>query len=89
MEQIITYAVVFLFCGIILLIYIRKLKKETRVVELKVEKAKQDGLFEPVSLYPHIDVNNCIKSGACVTACHEKDILGIMNGRGTNVDPGS
>jgi len=49
-------------------------------------KAKQDGLFEPVSLYPEINVNNCIKSGACVTACPEKDILGIMNGRATLIN---
>lgn len=86
MEQFITYSVVFLFCGIILFIYLRKLKKEDRVVEAKVEKAKEDGLFEPVSLYPHIDVNNCIKSGACITACPEKDILGIMNGRATLIN---
>ena len=86
MEQLITYLIVFLFCGIILYIYLRKLKKETRVVEEKVIKAKEDGLFEPVSLYPHIDVNNCIKSGACITACPEKDILGIMYGKATLIN---
>jgi thioredoxin reductase/NAD-dependent dihydropyrimidine dehydrogenase PreA subunit len=86
MEQAIIYSMLFLFCGMILYIYLRKLKKETRIVEAKVVKAKEDGLFEPVSLYPHIDVNNCIKSGACVTACPEKDILGIMNGRATLIN---
>lgn len=85
-EQVIIYAVVFLFCGIILLIYLRKMKRESRIVEKKVVKAKQDGLFEPVSLYPDINVNKCIKSGACITACPEKDILGIMNGRATLIN---
>ena len=85
-EQVIIYAVAFLFCGIILFIYLRKMKRESRIVEKKVVKAKQDGLFEPVSLYPDINVNKCIKSGACITACPEKDILGIMNGRATLIN---
>lgn len=85
-EQFIIYAIVFLFCGVILLIYLRKLKKESRIVEKKVVKAKEDGLFEPVSLYPDINVNKCIKSGACITACPEQDILGIMNGRATLIN---
>lgn len=86
MEQVITYFIVFLFCGLIIYIYLRKLKKETRVAEAKVVKAKEDGLFEPVSLYPQINVNNCIKSGACITVCPEKDILGIMNGEATLIN---
>lgn len=86
MEQLIIYTIVFIFCGIILFIYLRKLKREDQIVEAKVQKAKEDGLFEPVSLYPHIDVNNCIKSGACITSCPEKDILGVMNGRATLIN---
>lgn len=86
LEQSITYLIVFLFCGIILYIYLRKLKKTSKVVEAKVEKAKEEGLFEPVSLYPKIDLNTCIKSGACITACPEEDILGIMNGRATLIN---
>lgn len=86
LEQLITYLIAFLFCGIILFIYLRKLKKTSKEVEAKVEKAKEEGLFEPVSLYPKIDLNTCIKSGACVTACPEEDILGIMNGRATLIN---
>lgn len=85
-EQLITYFIALLLCAIIVFIYLRKIKKSSQVVEAKVEKAKQEGLFEPVSLYPEIDVNNCIKSGACITACPEKDILGIMNGRATLIN---
>jgi len=85
-EQVIIYGIVFLFIGIILLIYMLKLRRESRIVEKKVVKAKEDGLFEPVSLYPEINENKCIKSGACVKACPEKDILGIMNGRATLIN---
>lgn len=85
-EQLTTYFIAFLLCAIVVFIYLKNLKKSSRIVEAKVEKAKQEGLFEPVSLYPEIDVNNCIKSGACITACPEKDILGIMNGKATLIN---
>jgi thioredoxin reductase/Pyruvate/2-oxoacid:ferredoxin oxidoreductase delta subunit len=86
MEAFIIYSVVFLFCGIILYIYIRKLKKETEVVNQKIAIAKEEGIHEPVSLYPYINEDNCIRSGACVNACPEKDILGIRNGRATLIN---
>ncbi|MCB0663292.1 MAG: NAD(P)-binding domain-containing protein [Saprospiraceae bacterium] len=64
----------------------RKLKAASKETEAKVEKAKEEGLFEPVSLHPEIDLNKCIKSAACVTACPEKDILGVVNGKGTLIN---
>jgi thioredoxin reductase len=85
-EQIIIYGAAFLFCGAIVLIYLRKLKQASNKVAAKIEKAKEEGLFEPVSLHPVIDLDTCIKSGACVTACPEKDILGILNGGGTLIN---
>ncbi|HEX7493127.1 MAG TPA: NAD(P)-binding domain-containing protein, partial [Bacteroidales bacterium] len=51
-----------------------------------VRKAKEDGLHEPVSLHPYIDVNKCIQTGACITACPEQDILGIINGKATLIN---
>lgn len=85
-EQFIIYGTVFLASLIILYVYLRRQKNTSDRVGVKVNKAKSEGLFEPVSLYPKIDVNKCIKSGACVKACPEKDILGIMNGRATLVN---
>ena len=86
LEQIIIYCIAFLVCGGIIFIYLRKLKKASKKVEAKIEVAKQEGLYEPVSLHPVIDLNTCIKSGACVTACPEKDILGILKGSGTLIN---
>lgn len=88
-EEAIIYFIAFLICGIVVFIYLRKLKKESQQVEAKIELAKQDGLYEPISLHPVIDLNTCIKSGACVAACPEKDILGILNGRGTLINASS
>jgi len=86
MEEILIYSVVGLLCFGIMYIYLRKLKNESDVVTEKIVKAKEEGIHEPVSLYPYINEDNCIKSGACITACPEHDILGIRNGRATLIN---
>ncbi len=85
-ENILVYGSVLLFCALIVFIYLRKQKRESRVVEEKIEKAKLNGLYEPVSLHPVIDVHSCIKTGACILACPERDILGIRNGKATTIN---
>lgn len=85
-ENILVYGGVLIFCLVIVYIYLRKQKRESKVVEEKIEKAKLNGLFEPVSLHPVIDVNSCIKTGACIIACPERDILGIRNGKATTIN---
>ena len=39
-EQIIIYSLAFLICGFIVFFYLKKLKRESQVVEAKIEKAK-------------------------------------------------
>jgi thioredoxin reductase/NAD-dependent dihydropyrimidine dehydrogenase PreA subunit len=39
------------------------------------------GSDRPVAQYPLIDEGQCIGCGACVAACPEGDVLGILNGR--------
>ncbi len=85
-EKIITYSVVLLFIGIIVFIYIRKQKRESRIVDEKIKISKEEGLHEPVSLHPVVDINSCIRTGACISACHEDDILGIRNGKATIIN---
>ncbi|HRD54057.1 MAG TPA: NAD(P)-binding domain-containing protein, partial [Flavobacteriales bacterium] len=82
-EQIAIYGSVILLCGLVVFFYMRSLSKKSAIVEKKVEKAKAEGMFEPVSLHPYIDLNTCIGSAACVAECPEKDILGIVNGKAT------
>jgi thioredoxin reductase (NADPH) len=85
-EKILTYSVVAVFLIGIVVIYLLKQKRENKVVEEKIAVAKEEGLYEPVTLHPVIDVNRCIKSGACITACPEKDIIGIRNGKATVIN---
>ena len=86
LEELFVYGIVFLLCAITILFYLRKKNKKTIETVKKVAVAKEEGLFEPVSLYPHIDLNTCIGSGACIKACPEKDILGIVDGIATVIN---
>jgi len=86
LEQILVYGTVFFLCIITVFFYMKKKKVNSVVVAEKVTLAKEEGLFEPISLYPHIDLNSCIGSGACITACPEKDILGIIDGVATVIN---
>lgn len=85
-EEILIYALVILLCTIVVFIYLRKQRNISRKTEEKIRVAKEEGLFEPVSLHPVVDKNSCIKTGACIKACPEKDILGIVNGKATPVN---
>jgi thioredoxin reductase/NAD-dependent dihydropyrimidine dehydrogenase PreA subunit len=42
---------------------------------------------EPVSLHPRIDEHKCICSGACIPACPEKDVLGMIDGKPQLLNP--
>ena len=66
--------------GSILFYYLRKKKKRAISTYEKIEKAKELGLFEPVSLHPVVDTETCIGSGACIAACPERDIFGLVDG---------
>ena len=85
-EKFAVYAVAILFCGIIVFIYLRKQSKESKIVQAKIAKAKLEGTYEPVSLHPVVDEGSCIRTGACIAACPEKDILGISNGKAKTIN---
>lgn len=80
-ENILIYLLAGILCVAIVAVYLRKKSRESKIVEEKIRKAREDGLHEPVSLHPFVDVNSCIQTGACIAACPEKDILGIVNGK--------
>lgn len=85
LEKIVVYSLVAILCLVVVALYLRKQKRESNATKEKIVKAKEAGLFEPVSLHPVIN-DNCIKTGACIAACPEHDILGIINGRATTIN---
>ena len=80
------YGIASLIILIVLFIYIKKQKRESKEVDVRIAQAKEDGVNEPVSLYPVVDPNRCIGSGACITSCPEHDVLGIRNGKATIIN---
>ncbi len=86
LEQIAIYSVAALLCLGVILLYLRRQRSISQKTEKKIDLALREGMFEPVSLHPVVDPDRCIKTGACIAACPEKDILGIRNGRATTVN---
>ncbi|NVK28072.1 MAG: NAD(P)-binding domain-containing protein [Flavobacteriia bacterium] len=87
--ELIIYLATALICVGVVMYYVRSHKRKSQVVAKKVEVAKATGKFEPVSLHPFIDTNLCIGSGACIRACPEEDILGIIDGVATVINASS
>ena len=79
--NILFYSLTAILFVVVISIYLRKKQRQSRITEEKIKKAVEEGLHEPVSLHPYVDVNRCMGTGACVKACPEKDILGIKHGK--------
>jgi thioredoxin reductase (NADPH) len=61
--------------------------RTNRRARTRLETAINSGMGEPVSLHPHIDGSKCIGCGACVAACPEGDVLGLINRKAALVAP--
>src|SRR5689334_19957509 len=62
-------------------------RRRDRLNAARLEQAVEAGLGEPASLHPLIDPERCKGCGACVAACPEGDVLGIISGRAHLVAP--
>jgi len=85
-ENIATYVIVVAFIAFLFYFYLNKHKKHTQSTRRKIVKAKELGFNEPVSLHPVINYDICIGSAACVAACPEKDILGLVDGKAVTIN---
>ena len=86
LENIISYVIVAAIIGFIIYFYLKRNRVKSQINIQKIAKAKEFGLHEPISLHPVIDIESCIGSGACIEACPEKDIIGIVNGKATTIN---
>ncbi len=81
LENSLAYIIVFIGIITVLIFYLRRLKRDSEITKTKIVEAKRFGLYEPVSLHPVIDPDKCLGSGACIEACPEHDILGMIDGQ--------
>ena len=83
-EIIVTYSIGLLAIWGVYLAYRAKRDGCSRAVR---EAAVESGLFEPTSLHPKIDPALCRGCGACVKACPEGNVIGIINGKAALIEP--
>lgn len=55
-------------------------KSEKRASDI-YSRSVSEGLSEPASLHPLVDTSRCMGCGACVRACPEGEVIGLINGR--------
>ncbi|MCF8233952.1 MAG: NAD(P)-binding domain-containing protein [Bacteroidales bacterium] len=86
LNETVIYVATILLCLLVIALYLYLQARKSRITKQKIQTAKEEGLYEPVSLHPVVDKNSCIKTGACIVACPEKDILGIVNGKAATIN---
>ncbi len=73
--------------SIILLFYLLKRTRHHKQSQTFLSDAVADGLTEAASLHPVIDPMACIGCGSCVTACPEKNVLGLIHRKAELINP--
>jgi len=58
-----------------------------RVLQGEVDAIAAMGELLPPTLHPVIDPSRCIGSGACVRACPEHQVIGLLQGRASLISP--
>lgn len=73
--------------GLAVIVHLLLRRRSERASMARLADAKTSGLDQPISLHPVIDPILCIGCGACVKACPEGDVLGLIAGKATLVSP--
>ena len=85
-KEIITWSF-YLLPVVFILIYYARSKKEHKTSHKTYVEVTEAGLTEPASLHPVIDPGKCLGCGACVAACPEGKILGLIKGKAQLIHP--
>ena len=80
-------AAVFAVASLVYWIWGRNLEKDEAVALATLEDMAALGEVVPDTIHPVIDLDRCIGSGACVGACPEKQVLGVVGGQAKLLNP--
>jgi thioredoxin reductase (NADPH) len=82
------YALIYIpLLMVVWLVYAMLSRRRDRQSLARLEATTAAGLTEPFSLHPFIDPYKCLGSGACVLACPEGDVLGMIGGKSKLINP--
>jgi thioredoxin reductase (NADPH) len=86
MDTLLTWLIAGSVLGFFLVRYWRQHQRKEAAAR---ERAEQGPLFSegPKAQHPHILTDACIGCGACVKVCPEGDVLGLIDGKATIVNP--
>ena len=73
--------------GLVFGLYGLTKRKRHKIDSESLQESQTAGLTEPASLHPKIDPIKCIGSRACVSACPEGNVIGIINGKAQLINP--
>lgn len=79
--QIILITAALLVTGVVYWVWSHRARREEQEVLATLEDLAALGEVVPDTIHPVIDLDKCIGSGACVLACPEKQVLGIVAGQ--------
>ncbi len=79
-EPVLLWGGALLIVGLVVLPYLFRFRKRIRRDRERKEEAVALGIDRPAAQFPYIDPSRCIGCGACVKACPEGDVLGIVGG---------
>jgi thioredoxin reductase len=80
MEHFLIWMGVVALAAVIFIPYLLKFRSSRRVVAERREEARAMGIDRPRAQYPMVNRSQCIGCGACVEACPEGDVLGVVWG---------
>lgn len=83
MENYITFIVAIILVSLTILPRFLKYRAAEEQARRKLEKTAGTEMNVAVSMHPHIDALQCIGCGACVRACPEHGVLGMVSGKAT------
>jgi putative YpdA family bacillithiol system oxidoreductase len=80
MEQHLVWLIAIVVALTVFVPYLVQYMRSKRAMETRRSEAESLGLDKPRSQFPMVDRNLCIGCGACVSACPEGDVLGVVFG---------
>lgn len=90
MENWLAIALIYLIpAAMLVAIYMMRQRRRTHRAAAVYKDSVESGLLEPASLHPIIDPLRCLGCATCVSACPEKQVLGIVDSRAKLIKPSS